>query len=214
MLNDLRYAVRTLFKNPGFTLVAVITLALGIGANTAIFSVVNGVLLRPLPFPDADRIVRVSTSTADEPRSNHSAGDFIDLRREQQSLQAVAGYRVLPFTVASRTGEASLLVGAFVTAEFFDVFGVAADIGRRFSGAEDSAPGDRRVVLSRRAWKQMYGERADAVGQPLKVNGQAHTLVGVHAVSGRVAGRRGHLGAVREGSATLACRSSARGGRP
>jgi putative ABC transport system permease protein len=179
MLNDLRYAVRTLFKNPGFTLVAVITLALGIGANTAIFSVVNGVLLRPLPFHDSDRIVRVSTSTADEPRSNHSAGDFIDLRREQQSLQAVAGYRMLPFTVASRTGEASLLVGAFVTAEFFDVFGVTADIGRPFSKAEDSAPGDPRVVLSRRAWKQLYGERADIVGQPLKVNGQAHTLVGV-----------------------------------
>lgn len=179
MLNDLRYAVRTLFKNPGFTLVAVITLALGIGANTAIFSVVNGVLLRPLPFHEPDRIVRVSTSTADEPRSNHSAGEFIDLRREQQSLQAVAGYRPLPFTVAARTGEASQLVGAFVTAEFFDVFGVPAAIGRRFSGAEDTAPGDRRVVLSRRAWKQLYGERSDAVGLPLRVNGQVHTLVGV-----------------------------------
>ena len=142
MLNDLRYAVRTLVKNPGFTLVAVLTLALGIGANTAIFSVVNGVLLRPLPFHEPDRIVRVSTSTADEPRSNHSAGDFIDLRREQQSLQAVAGYRVLPFTVASRTGEASLLVGAFVTAEFFDVLGVAA--GDRPSLFEGRGHGGRR----------------------------------------------------------------------
>jgi putative ABC transport system permease protein len=179
MLNDLRYAVRTLVKNPGFTVVAVITLALGIGANTAIFSVVNAVLLRPLPFSEPDRIVSVRTSTADEPRSNHSAGDFIDLRREQQSLQALAGYRVVPFTVASRTGEASLLVGAFVTAEFFDVLGVPAAIGRRFSGAEDTAAGERRVVLGRRAWKQLYGERAEAVGQPLRVNGQAHTLLGV-----------------------------------
>jgi predicted permease len=179
MLNDLRYAVRTLFKNPGFTLVAVITLALGIGANTAIFSVVNGVLLRPLPFSEPDRIVSVRTSTANEPRSSHSAGDFIDLRREQQSLQAVAGYRGVAFTVATETGEVSLRTGAHVTAEFFDVLGVAAAMGRRFSGAEDSAPGERRVVLSRNAWRQIFGERADTIGQLLKVNGQPHTLVGV-----------------------------------
>ena len=179
MLNDLRYAARTLLKNPGFTLVAVATLALGIGANTAIFSVVNGVLLRPLPFPEPDRIVRVWTSTPDEQRSNHSAGDFIDLRREQQSLQAVAGYRSLLFTVAARTGDASQLAGAFVTAEFFDVLGVPAAFGRRFSAAQDTAAGERRVVLSRHAFTQLYGDQADVVGQALRVNGQTHTLVGV-----------------------------------
>ena len=170
---------RTLLKNPGFTLVAVATLALGIGANTAIFSVVNGVLLRPLPFPEPDRIVRVSTSTPDEQRSNHSAGDFMDLRREQQSLQALAGYRSLLFTVAARTADASQLAGAFVTAEFFDVLGVPAAFGRRFSAVQDTAAGERRVVLSLHAFTQLYGDQSDAVGQALRVNGQAHTLVGV-----------------------------------
>jgi putative ABC transport system permease protein len=179
MLRDLRYAARALVKNPGFTTVAIVTLALGIGANTAIFSVVNGVLLRPLPFPDADRIVRVFTATAEERRSNHSAGDFMDLRREQQSLAAIAGFRSLLFTVAARAGDATQLAGAYVTAEFFDVLGAPAALGRRFSAAQDTASGDRRVVLSHRAFTQLYGDRVAAVGQPLRINGQPHTLVGV-----------------------------------
>ena len=102
MLSDLRYAARALTKNPGFTAIAIVTLALGIGANTAIFSVVNGVLLRPLPYGDPDRLVQVWTSTTDESRSNHSAGDFIDLQRENQSLTAIAGYRAGAFSVATR----------------------------------------------------------------------------------------------------------------
>jgi putative ABC transport system permease protein len=179
MLTDLRYAIRTLFKNPGLTVVAVLTLALGIGANTAIFSVVNGVLLRPLPFNEPERIVRVVTSTVDAPRSNHSAADFLDIRREQQSLDTIAGYRMLIFTVSVRAGEPLQLSGAWVTAEFFDVLGVDAALGRRFSGRVDASPGERRVVLSRSAWRRLFGERPDAVGQPLRVNGDAHTLVGV-----------------------------------
>ena len=90
----MRYAIRTLLKTPGFSLVAITTIALGIAANTAIFSVVNGVLLRPLPFPDEARIVQVTTSTADERESNHSAGDFLDIQRSVRTLSAMAGYRV------------------------------------------------------------------------------------------------------------------------
>src|SRR5262245_15263300 len=133
MRNDLRYAIRTLFRNPGFAVVAILTLALGIGANTAIFSVVNGVLLRPLPFPAGDRIVKIWTSTLDATHSNHAAGDFMDLRREQQSLDALAGYRGLVFTAAAPTGDAVQLGGSHVTSEFFDVLGVGAIAGRTFS---------------------------------------------------------------------------------
>jgi predicted permease len=179
MLNDLRYAIRTLLKNPGFTVVAIVTLALGIGANTAIFSVVNSVLLRPLPYPDSDRIVRIWTSTPSERRGNHSVGDFMDLRREQRCLQAVAGYGTTMFTVIARAGEPAQFPGAHVTAEFFDVLGAPAAMGRVFSGATDSTPGERKVVFSWKAWQQLYKGSESSIGQRVRINGEPHTLVGV-----------------------------------
>jgi predicted permease len=179
MANDLRYALRTLLKNPGFALVAVLTLALGIGANTAIFSVVNGVLLRALPFPQPERIVRVWTATAEERQSNHSAGDFQDLRREQQSLQAIAGYRNAVLTVVPRGGDGQQLNGAYVTAEFFDVLGVAAMEGRTFSHERDASQSERRVVLSHAARQRLFGEQKDIIGGPMRIDGQLHTVLGV-----------------------------------
>ena len=89
----MRYAIRTLLRSPGFFAIAVATIALGIAANTAIFSVVNGVLLRPLPFRDEARVVKVSTTTRNEGESNHSAGDFLDIRRDNRTLEAIAGFR-------------------------------------------------------------------------------------------------------------------------
>src|SRR3954447_23967220 len=154
MANDLRYALRTLLKNPGFAAVAILTLALGIGANTAIFSVVNGVLLRPLPYPHPERIVRVWTESAEERRSNHSAGDFMDIRREQQSLSAIAGFRGVAFTAAAAGKEVTQLGGAYVTSEFFEVLGVPAILGRTFARDIDRPGTGRKVVISRNAWHQ------------------------------------------------------------
>src|SRR3954449_4120414 len=99
LIRDLRHAVRQLFKSPAFSVTAIAILGLGIGANTAIFSVVNGVILRPLPYPDSGRIVRVWTTTAEEPKSNHSAGDFMDLQRGSKTLAALTGFRSDAFTV-------------------------------------------------------------------------------------------------------------------
>ena len=99
MLQDLRYALRTLFKNPGFAVVAILTLALGIGANTAIFSVVNGVLLRPLPYPDAGTIVQVWTTSPGEPKSSHAAADFLEFQRDNRTLLKIAGYREDALTI-------------------------------------------------------------------------------------------------------------------
>ena len=149
---DLRYGLRTLLKSPGFAIVAGLTLAVGIGANTAIFSVVNAVLLRPLPYPDPERLVNVWTATGQQSRENHSAGDFIDLSEENRSLSAIAGYRSSPFTVFSEGGgEPSQVEGVYVTAAFFDVLGVAPAAGRVFSGVRDRVAGEKLVVTWRRS---------------------------------------------------------------
>jgi predicted permease len=177
-MHDIRYALRTFAKNPAFAMMAVLTLALGIGANTAIFSVVNGVLLRPLPFRDADRLVQVWTSTATESQSSHSAGDFLDLHRENQSLSALAGYRANLFSAAARAGEPVQLAGAFVTAEFFEALGVEAAIGRTFTRA-DEGRGQRLVVLNQAAWRDLFAGHELGSGQQLRVNGQPHTVIGV-----------------------------------
>jgi putative ABC transport system permease protein len=178
-VNDIRYGIRTLLKNPGFAVVAALTFALGIGANAAIFSVVNAVLLRPLPFRDSDRIVRVWTSTVSEEKSNQSAGDFLDLQRENQSFAAIAGYRANLFSAVARSGQPEQLEGVYATVDFFDVLGVPASLGRTFSRTTDDPPRERLVVLSHSAWQQLYAGSRDAVGQRLRINSEAHTVVGV-----------------------------------
>ena len=179
MINELRYACRTLARTPGFTTVAVLTLALGIGANTAIFSVVNAVLLRPLPYRDVDRIVQVMTSRPDEDRGLHSAGEFLDLQRENQSLTALAGYRASLFAATVKPGEPVQLEGAYVTVDFFDVLDVPAALGRTFSRAADHTSREPSVVLSTEAWWQLYGGSPQAVGVRLRLDGEPHTVVGV-----------------------------------
>ena len=177
-MNHLRYAFRTLLKTPGFFLLAVITLALGIGANTAIFSAVNGVLLRALPFAEPGRIVRIWPTTADGQASAHSAGDFLDLERENRSLAAIAGHRQGMISAAS-IGEPLQLATSFVTLDFFDVFGTAAARGRTFSRSRDRVGGERVVVLSDEAARQLFVEPAAAVGRRVRVNGQPHIVLGV-----------------------------------
>ena len=116
MLNDIRYALRTLIKHRGFTAVALVTLALGIGANTAIFSVVNGVLLRPLPYPAADSIVELWSTSSGTPKDNHAAGDFMDVQRGNRSFAALAGYREDAATIAIPGHDPVRLSSAIVTA--------------------------------------------------------------------------------------------------
>lgn len=178
-MSDLRYACRTFLKSPGFTIVAIATLALGIGANTAIFSIVNAVLLQPLPFAEPERIVRAWTTTAEEPYGSYSAGDFLDVQRENQAFEAVAGYRSGLFTAIARSGEPVPLEGAFVTIDFFDVLGVPAALGRTVSRSVDRLGEERVVLLSDKAWRQLYAGATDAIGQRLRVDSEAYTVLGV-----------------------------------
>jgi putative ABC transport system permease protein len=176
---DIRYAIRSLGRAPGFTAVALLTLALGIGGTTAIFSVVDGILLRPLPYPDPQSIVsvaRVSTSSAE--RGASSPADFLDYKRDTRSFAAFAGYRE-DVVDLSGTGEPVRLAAVETTAGFFDVFGVPPLVGRTFSEGADPVGGPRLCVVSEEFWRQHLGGRENVVGESLRLNGIPTLLIGV-----------------------------------
>jgi putative ABC transport system permease protein len=177
--NEMRNLLRSLLANPGFTIVALLTIALGIAANTAIFSVVNGVLLRPLPYPDADRIVQVWTSDADGPRGAHAAPDFIALQRRATTLERLAGYREDPLTIAPAGGEPVRVTGALVTVDYFEVLGREATLGRAFTRAADDGRQDPVAVLSYPAWRDTLASDPAILGRLLRINGVPHTVLGV-----------------------------------
>jgi predicted permease len=177
---DLRYGIRTLRKNPGFTMTAVLTLALGIGANTAIFSVVDAVLLRPLPFPASDRLVRIWES---EPREGTFRNvvnglNFLDWREQNRSFESMAA--ISDATVNLKIdGEPLAAQGLAVSPEFFSVLRVTPYLGRTFT-AEDGIPGrDNNAILSYEFWQKQYGGRSDIIGKKLEVSGPAVEIVGV-----------------------------------
>ncbi len=176
---DVRYAFRSLVRAPGFTLVALITLALGIGGTTAIFSVVDGILLRPLPYPHPETIVRVSRSSPNfESDLAFSPADYLDYKNQSRSLQALAAYREEPVDLTGR-GDPVRLTAIEATGAFFDIFGVAPLAGRAFSEAVDRPGGMRVAVISERLWEQQFGRAIDIVGQTIRLNGTLTTVVGV-----------------------------------
>ena len=146
-VQDVRYGLRQLRRSPGFTAVAVLTLALGIGANTAIFSVVNAVLLRPLPFKDPSRLVRVEERHEGWPETEFTYATFLDLQDRARSLQDVAAYRDWNFNLVDG-GEPEQVAGAMVSASFFPALGVSPWLGRVFTADEDRPGSDNVVVLS------------------------------------------------------------------
>ena len=179
MVNDLRYAIRNLLGNPSFTIVAVVTLAIGIGANTAIFSVVNGVLLRPLPYPDATRLVRIWSSTASEPKSAFAPGDFLDFERDNHTLAAIAAYRDDALTITAPGGEPARVQGARVSVGYFDVFAMPAAIGRTFNRSSDTKHNEPLAVISHETWLQQFASDLQIAGRRVRIDGAPHTIVGV-----------------------------------
>ena len=185
-MNDLRSAFRQLRKSPGFTAIAVLTLALGIGANTAIFSVVNAVLLKPLPYPSPDRLVAVGSINLKDPdRSNQfnslSYPDFFDFRDQNHTFQGISSYRGGSYALVDEQG-AQNIKGLKVSAEFFDVLGVKPAIGRAFVREDEQAgggPGGLKVVLTHDLWMRLFnGDRA-AVGRTLRIQGRSYTVIGI-----------------------------------
>jgi predicted permease len=176
---DIRYALRTLQKNPGFAAVAIATLSLGIAATTAIFSVVNGILLRPLPYPNADRIVQVWPTTEDEPQGSFSPADFVEFQRSVRILDALAGYREDALTIAHSGADPVQVLGAHVTLDYFEVFGSAPLLGRTFSRAADAATNEPLAVLGEKVWRDTTASDPAIIGKRLRINGVTQTVVGV-----------------------------------
>lgn len=180
---DLRYGARMLLKNPGFAFVAIVTLALGIGANTAIFSVVNAVLLRPLPFDSPQRLLMIG-QTQPEDRSNlsqFSFRNFADLRAQTKAFDRLAAYYNNNMTLTGQ-GDAARLRATVVTADLFPLLGASATLGRTFLPEEDNAGAGGRgypAILSWDCWQQHFGSDAGVVGRTINLNGNAYTVVGV-----------------------------------
>jgi putative ABC transport system permease protein len=176
---DLRYATRVLAKSPGFAAVAVLTLALGIGANTAIFTVVYGVLLRPLPFPQPDRIVQLAEAfREDSDEMDLSWNELEHLREYSQLFEHIAGYTDVGFNLATGT-EAEHVRGVPASAEYFQVLGVRPALGRDFLPEEDRGEGQRVAILSHELWLRRFGGEPGLIGRKILLSGDAYTVVGV-----------------------------------
>ena len=178
LLQDVRFGGRSLRKNPAFTAVAILTLALGIGGNTAIFSVVNGVLLSSVPFPHAEQLVTLHESKPNFDAGSISFPNFRDWERDNRSFSSMAVTRGNSMNLTG-LGEAEQLRVELVSSEFFSLLGVKPAAGRLFASGEDEIGRAPIVLISAGFWKRKFGSSPDAVGQNLRLDGKGYTIVGV-----------------------------------
>ena len=178
ILQDIHYALRMMRKSPGFTAVAVLTLALGIGANTAIFSIVNGVLLNPLPFPHPQELTVLYEHTTNFEKSSISYPNFLDWQRTNSTFASMAAYRHEDFNITG-SGEPERVRGGMVSAEFFPILGVKPLLGRFFVRDEDGLGAAPVALLAEGFWQRRFGSARDIIGKQIIMNGDAYTIVGV-----------------------------------
>src|SRR5688500_13190822 len=180
MLPSLRIALRSLRRTPGFTAVVVLTLAIGIGATTAIFSVIDAVLINPLPYPTADRLQMIWVTNPEQEidKDVTSYPTFTDWQAQATTFEAMAGVTAATFTVTG-AGEPKLVTGQRVTGRFFDLFGMPAMHGRILQDADTQAGRERVLVLSHALWREHFGGDPGVVGRVVSVNALPHEIVGV-----------------------------------
>jgi hypothetical protein len=187
---DLRYAFRQLRRSPTFTLAAVACLALGIGPNTAIFSVINAVLIRPLPYPEPDRLVRLFEATKADAadRNTVAPADFLDWRAQSRVFERSAAIYDYGVNLTGH-GEPAEVTAELASADLFPLLGLAPTLGRTFTAEEDGPGGAKAVVLSHGLWQRRFGGARDVVGQVVRVDDQPYTVVGVLAEGAGLAGQ-------------------------
>jgi predicted permease len=178
LLQDLQYAGRQMVKSPGFAVIAILTLALGIGANTAIFSVVNGVLLHPLPYPEADRLVVLFHQKPNFTMGSISYLNFLDWQRDNRSFDSMVAYRFGNMKLTGE-GEAENLSGRMVSAGFFETLGVKPLRGRTFTSDEDRPGANPTVMISQGLWQRKFGSNPNVIGKAIILDGKARTIIGI-----------------------------------
>ena len=178
LLRDFHYACRILAKSPGFTIVSLVTLAIGIGANTAIFSFVDSALLKPLPYADADRIVRVLEKPPGFPRNGISTLNFLDWQRQNTVFEYMAAQTGRTVTL-SGLGEPIQLRATQVSARYFDIFGIKPMLGRTFAADEDQRGNERVALVSHALWLSQFGGDSKLIGRTIRLDGEAYTVIGV-----------------------------------
>src|SRR5687768_4284513 len=179
LIQDVRYALRVLLKHPGFTIIAVLTLALGIGVNTAMFSVLNTFLFRSLPYPQSSQLVRIFRTSPHSQSWPHSPGNFINQRERNTVFEKMAAYNYVSRSLVEQGQTAERLSGLAGTADFFPLFGVAPALGRLFNPEEFEAGADNVIVLSDRFWQSRFGGDPGVVGRNLQLDGKTVNVVGV-----------------------------------
>jgi putative ABC transport system permease protein len=179
LLQDLRYGMRMLAKSPGFTALAVITLALGIGANTAIFSVINSVVLRPLPFHEPGRLVALWQTESAPGNFPLTGPDYLDWQAQSHTLEATSLYSWERTANASAAGQTEAVSVNSTQANFFEVLGVQPKIGRAFDAGEDQAGKNRVAIISNAFWRRQFGGRLDVLGKTIQLNEEPYSIIGV-----------------------------------
>ena len=178
LFSDVRYGVRMMMRSPGFTIVAILTLALGIGANTAIFSVVNGVLLNPLPFPQPEQLVSLSESKPNFVTGSISYPNFRDWQRNNHTFSSMAISRPISFSLTG-SGEAEQLQAELLSSDYFSLLGVKPVLGRMFAPGEDEVGAAPIVLISAGLWKRKFGSSPEVLGRTIRLDGSGFTIVGV-----------------------------------
>ena len=179
VFQDLRYTVRQLSRSPGFAVIAIFTLTLGIGANTAIFSVVNAVLLNPLPYPQPDRIVVLFHDKPNFPTGSISYPNFEDWRRENQSFSSMAAYRETGGVTLSGEGDPEVVIGQMVSSGFFETLGIKPVLGRTFTADEDRLGANPTVMIGEGLWKRRFASDRRVLGKTIILDGQGRTIIGI-----------------------------------
>jgi predicted permease len=190
--NDLRYAVRTLRRTPGFTVVLVLTLALAIGANSAIFSVIYGVLLRPLPYPHPDRLVRIYLNGDTQPKFPLNPNDFRDFRERNRTFESVAAISPYAAQLSGSDAEPVRLKSFEVTAGYFGLLGISPEMGREFTTDDELPEHGRLAVLSNHLWRNRFGSARDIIGRTITINALPYAVVGVMPADAKHPGNNFH----------------------